>query len=437
MLPQVAVIPSTPVSYDYNKRSITVLNVLNHGLWLGPRRAGGRHRRLLGVRRQDADPLQRRAGPGSGRRPAPRLLHERSGSVGVRRRADDAGGLRAEHPDDHADRGEHAADAERRRSSSPPCTARCRASSRRRRTSHRARDRSTRRATATDRPPTSRSRTRRSSRGSAGRSAALTLDERRRRLHGRRRPSPSRAAAGTGAHGDGGHRRRRPSVASSRSLNTGRFGYTTAPAVSFSGGGGTGARRPRRRSATRACAIARHQVGAAATRRCRRCTFSAPPVGGTTAHGTAVVIEPQGHQRSRHQPRLRATLTAPDISFTGGGGTGARGDGHAGLARDRPHADGGRQRLHLGPTVTVAAPPRPTAVRRRSARPPRPCDAGATVVAIDHAHQRRAPATRRPRRSPSIRRRPPGRRQRQPPAPRRCRCCPRPSRSSSRSTTAG
>ncbi|MFB3826332.1 MAG: hypothetical protein ACE15B_06165 [Bryobacteraceae bacterium] len=36
VLPQLAVIPSTPVSYDYNKRSITVLNVLNHGLWLGP-----------------------------------------------------------------------------------------------------------------------------------------------------------------------------------------------------------------------------------------------------------------------------------------------------------------------------------------------------------------------------------------------------------------
>jgi FtsP/CotA-like multicopper oxidase with cupredoxin domain len=35
LLPQAAVIPSTPVSYDYNKRSITVLNVLNHGLLLG------------------------------------------------------------------------------------------------------------------------------------------------------------------------------------------------------------------------------------------------------------------------------------------------------------------------------------------------------------------------------------------------------------------
>jgi FtsP/CotA-like multicopper oxidase with cupredoxin domain len=36
LLPNVAVIPSTPVSYDYNKRSVTVLNVLNHGLFLGP-----------------------------------------------------------------------------------------------------------------------------------------------------------------------------------------------------------------------------------------------------------------------------------------------------------------------------------------------------------------------------------------------------------------
>ena len=35
LMPQVAVIPSTPISYDYNKRSITVLNVLNHGLMLG------------------------------------------------------------------------------------------------------------------------------------------------------------------------------------------------------------------------------------------------------------------------------------------------------------------------------------------------------------------------------------------------------------------
>ena len=36
LLPAPAVIPSTALSYDYNKRSITVLNVLNHDLLLGP-----------------------------------------------------------------------------------------------------------------------------------------------------------------------------------------------------------------------------------------------------------------------------------------------------------------------------------------------------------------------------------------------------------------
>jgi len=36
LLPKPAVIPSTALSFDYNKRSITVLNVLNHGLMLGP-----------------------------------------------------------------------------------------------------------------------------------------------------------------------------------------------------------------------------------------------------------------------------------------------------------------------------------------------------------------------------------------------------------------
>ena len=36
VLPAPAVIPSTPVGYDYNRRSITVLNVLDHGLLMGP-----------------------------------------------------------------------------------------------------------------------------------------------------------------------------------------------------------------------------------------------------------------------------------------------------------------------------------------------------------------------------------------------------------------
>ncbi len=36
LLPKAAVIPSSPISYDYNRRTITVLNILNHGLLLGP-----------------------------------------------------------------------------------------------------------------------------------------------------------------------------------------------------------------------------------------------------------------------------------------------------------------------------------------------------------------------------------------------------------------
>ena len=36
LLPSPAVIPSTPVNYEYNRRSITVLNIFNHGLLLGP-----------------------------------------------------------------------------------------------------------------------------------------------------------------------------------------------------------------------------------------------------------------------------------------------------------------------------------------------------------------------------------------------------------------
>lgn len=36
LLPKVAVIPATPISYEYNRRSITVLNVSTHGLMLGP-----------------------------------------------------------------------------------------------------------------------------------------------------------------------------------------------------------------------------------------------------------------------------------------------------------------------------------------------------------------------------------------------------------------
>ena len=64
-------------------------------------------------------------------------------------------------------------------------------------------------------------------------------DERRRRLHVRPTVILHRAAAATGATAR--RRCRPPRVASVNLRNTGGFGYTSAPAVSFSGGGGTGA----------------------------------------------------------------------------------------------------------------------------------------------------------------------------------------------------
>ena len=36
LLPSPVVIPSTPIDYEYSRRSVTVLNVSTHGLWLGP-----------------------------------------------------------------------------------------------------------------------------------------------------------------------------------------------------------------------------------------------------------------------------------------------------------------------------------------------------------------------------------------------------------------
>ena len=36
LLPAPVVIPSTPIGYEANRRSITIGNVATHGLWLGP-----------------------------------------------------------------------------------------------------------------------------------------------------------------------------------------------------------------------------------------------------------------------------------------------------------------------------------------------------------------------------------------------------------------
>ena len=62
LLPQGVDIPSQPVTYEQNRRSITVTNIYGYGLLLGTIRARRHHRRLHRLRRQDPDPVQRCAG---------------------------------------------------------------------------------------------------------------------------------------------------------------------------------------------------------------------------------------------------------------------------------------------------------------------------------------------------------------------------------------
>ena len=70
LLPNPVVIPSTPVGYEYNRRSITVLNVWNHGLLLGPAERADVVVDFSKFAGTDPHPLQRRARAGAGVRPA-------------------------------------------------------------------------------------------------------------------------------------------------------------------------------------------------------------------------------------------------------------------------------------------------------------------------------------------------------------------------------
>ena len=67
--------PPMPMGYDYNRRSIVVLNVLNNGLFIGPAERADVVVDFSAFAGQDPDPLQRRAGAGAGLRHAHRLLH--------------------------------------------------------------------------------------------------------------------------------------------------------------------------------------------------------------------------------------------------------------------------------------------------------------------------------------------------------------------------
>ena len=90
-----------PTTWITDPTRFDVGNVDKHSLLAGPGRTGRRHRGLLQVRRQDPDPVQRRAGRLPGPGPALRLLHRRTGSQ-PGRRTDDPARVRTEHPHRHA-----------------------------------------------------------------------------------------------------------------------------------------------------------------------------------------------------------------------------------------------------------------------------------------------------------------------------------------------
>ncbi len=106
-LPAPVVIPTTPVGYEYNRRSIIVLNVFDKGALPGAGGTGRRHRRLLPVPAGSTLILYNDApAPVPAFDPRIRLLHGRSGPERDRqqhrRRAHDPGRLRPQHPDHHA-----------------------------------------------------------------------------------------------------------------------------------------------------------------------------------------------------------------------------------------------------------------------------------------------------------------------------------------------
>ena len=100
-LPAPVVVPNQPTTWITDPTRFDVGNVDQHSLLLAPAEQGGRDRRLLEVRGQDADPLQRRAGGIPGQDRLLRLLHGRPRpEAGLR--AEHPARVRAEHPHDHA-----------------------------------------------------------------------------------------------------------------------------------------------------------------------------------------------------------------------------------------------------------------------------------------------------------------------------------------------
>jgi FtsP/CotA-like multicopper oxidase with cupredoxin domain len=141
--------------------------------------------------------------------------------------------------------------------------------------------------------------------------------------------------------------------------NSGGFGYTSAPTVTLSGGGGTGAAATAAlgNAGVRSATITNGGSGYLAA---PTVTFSAPSSGGVRATGTAVV-------QTSGQRRVTAInitnpgsgyLAAPTITFTAvNGGSGAAATSNLGQRVVSFTVTNGGTGYASAPSVTVAAPP--------------------------------------------------------------------------------
>ena len=111
-----------------------------------------------------------------------------------------------------------------------------------------------------------------------------------------------------------------PTTLAGLTLTSGGSGYTSAPTVNITGGGGTGARAIAVLS-TRSVASATVTRGGNGYTSLPTVTFSAPPAG-TTATGTAVVVNRRVTAITITNPGS-GYVTAPTITISGGGGSGA------------------------------------------------------------------------------------------------------------------
>ncbi len=109
-------------------------------------------------------------------------------------------------------------------------------------------------------------------------------------------------------------------IVASATVSAGGSGYTAAPTVAITGGGGSGA------TATAGLAVLSVAVtnGGSGYTSAPTVTFAAPPSGGTRATGTAVLDGSGTHVASITITNAGAGYTSvPAITFSGGGGSGA------------------------------------------------------------------------------------------------------------------